>query len=144
MSAHLYTAYYHCSSLQIDTIVAMDAVMLVIGRWARQQKNSTQQSEQSTPGLLAEQIIHQDAGTRMSISEAFQELRHVRWVHPNTSPPFLSDPVERWRELLDWRHPRIDLNLLQLAVIFDRKEYVEYLWTPTFTREENYRGKWNR
>jgi len=107
--------------------------------WCRRE-----QLEYSSPALLARLIICQDVRTTSANMDVFQVLVRLSKKRRSARPPHPWDPAERWREFVEWRHPRIDLNLLQLAVIFDRKDCVEYLWRPVFTREENYRGKFDR
>jgi len=104
--------------------------------WCRRE-----QLEPSAPALLAHVIICRDAWINDASEESLRVLPRLYCTFPKKAPSKSSESAERMREYLEWRHPRIDLNLLQLAVIFDRKDCVRYLWRPVFTREENYRGK---
>jgi len=122
----------------------MESFKKLLRRMACQSHKSMEQLEHSTPALLAGLIICQDVWTRIDGKHFLQALRHMCEEQQSARPPMPWDPVERWSELLEWRHPRIDLNLLQLAVVFDRKECVKYLWRPVFKREENYRGTCDR
>ena len=122
----------------------MGALLQVLGRSLRECNQSTRQLECSSPAELAGLILGQDLWTSIDGKDVHQALPDTGNEHRGTRLYESRNSEERWRELLEWRHPRIDLNLLQLAVIFDRKECVAYLWKPIFTREENYRGKFLR
>ena len=104
--------------------------------WCRRE-----QLEYSTPARLAHLMFCWKELTPAVRNELPQQSsRHVDEVQRMPLPK-LSDPEERWQELLEWRHPRVDLNLLQLAVILNAPFCINYLSDPVFMDADNYRGE---
>jgi len=112
-------------------------------RLAHKSNQSMQQLECSDTAHLAALVICKSEWTRILKRVGDRALRDMGWERRDTGH-YMPRDCAAWSDLLEWRHPRIDLNLLQLAVIFDNSYFVEYLWTPIFAREENYRGKFDR
>ena len=102
--------------------------------WCRRE-----QLEYSTPAALLHYMLCWRELVQTDLVP--EENRRVLDKYQRKPLPKPSDPVEQWRELLEWRHPRMDLNLLQLAVIFNVPCCMPYLGQPIFMRAEGYRGR---